>query len=334
MAVSIRDVAKVASVSCESILEALISPSSLEPEVVRFVMQTIRTSGFLETFSHWKKGEQRSAIAVAVPSLESPYYVEIFRGIDRALSSLGLKTATIVFPTRNSPVFLEEVLFSTLHNPVVSAVIVISQSPSLGIVEKFEAEKKPLILLQSTAQGAQSVLLENQKGMSIAVNHLFHKGKQRIALINTPTSGRDSTSVASERLMGYVTALHRNALDFDENLVFEAADWDGNDGIAAFDYFSSFESMPDAVICASGDMNAMGFINAARSASLRIPEDIAVMGYGDLKIASLMHPPLTTIRQRLMIAGAGALVLALESCINGRGENLIIMPELVERETV
>ncbi len=78
-------------------------------------------------------------------------------------------------------------------------------------------------------------------------------------------------------------------------------------------------------------MTAIGFMNAAREKGIRVPEDIAVIGYDDLPVAALVSPGLTTIRQRLMIAGAGALVLALESAVNGQGENLLIIPELVVR---
>lgn len=333
MAVSIRDVAKAASLSCETILEVLISPSSNEPEVVRFVMKTIRETGYLETFARWKTGRRDAAIGVLTPTAEAPSGIEIFRGIDRAMSALGLSTALISLPTRHSPVYREELLRMLLPFNVVEAILAVDIIPETQTLEKYNKVGKPLVILEGKHPLAQSVLLENQQGMSIGVNYLYNKGYRTIALMNGPSGGPEPNMISSERLIGYLTAVHRHGLQFDESLVYEAADYDSDSGMHGFEYYWNRGKLPDAIFCASGDMSAIGFINAARSHGVRVPEDIAVLGYDDLPVASLIHPALSTIRQRLMIAGAGALVLALESAVNGKGENLVIMPELIERGT-
>ncbi len=331
MGLSIHDVAREASLSCETILEVLTSPSALEPEVVRFVMQTIRKSGYLDTFSRWKNRDERASIAILTSVVDSASTMEIFRGIDRVMQSLGLNASTVIFPTRFSPVIREDLLETLLRFRMVNAVLTVNLTPSVESVEKYNKVGKPLILLQTSVPGAQSVLLENQKGMSIAINYLFRAGHRRIGLINGPTTGREPGAVPSERLMGYLTTLQRLGLEFEQSLVYEARDYFSEDGTKGFEYFYGLDELPDAVICASGDMSALGFIDAARQKGLRIPEDIAVMGYDDLPVARLVHPGLTTIRQRLMLAGAGSVILALESAVNGPGENLVIMPELIER---
>jgi LacI family transcriptional regulator len=332
-AVSIRDVAKKSSLSCETILEVLISPSAIEPEVVRFVMKTIRETGYLETFSRWKTGKTSSAIAVLTTMFDSPSGAEVFRGIDRAMSALGLNLSMLGIPTRGSSVFREEIFQTLIPFNMVDGVIAINSPPAHETAEKYARVGKPLIVLEDTVTGAQSVLLENQKGMAIAINYLYGRGHRRIALINGPTEGRRPETVASARLIGYLTSMHRLGLKFDESLVYEAANYDAEAGRSGFAQFKRNGPMPDAVVCAAGDMSAFAFIKAAREEGLRVPEDIAVMGYDDLPVASLMSPALTTIRQRLMIAGAASLVLALEAAVNGMGENLVIMPELVVRDT-
>ena len=333
MAVSIRDVAKKASLSCETIIEVLISPSAIEPEVVRFVMKTIRETGYLDTFARWKTGKTGSSIAVLTTMFDSPSGAEVFRGIDRAMSALGLNLSMMAIPTRGSRVFREETYQLLLPFNMIDAVIAINSPPSREIAEKYARVGKPLVVLEDTVTGAQSVLLENQKGMAIAINYLYGRGYRRIGLINGPTEGRRPETVASARLIGYLTSMHRLGLSFDDSLVYEAPSYDADAGRAGFDFFMRNGSKPDAVVCAAGDMGAFGFIKAAREAGVSVPGDVALMGYDDLPIASLMSPSLTTIRQRLMIAGAATVVLALESAVNGMGENLVIMPELVVRET-
>lgn len=331
MAVSIHDVAKEASLSCETILEVLISPSSLEPEVVRFVMKTIRETGYLDTFARWRTDKRGTSIAVLTSMFDSASGMEMFKGIDRAMSSLGLNTSLIALPTRFSPVYREEILSTLLPFKMLDAVITMNLKPEEEMVARYEKLGKPLVLMQVTVPGAQSVLLENQKGMSIGLNYLYNKGYRRIGLLNGPSGGNEPGSVPSERLIGYLMTLHRLGLEFDESLVFETSDYDTDSGIHGFEHFHKRGQLPDALFCAAGDMTAIGFINAAREKGVRVPEDIAVIGYDDLPFAAVVSPGLTTIRQRLMIAGAGALVLALESAVNGPGENLVIMPELVVR---
>ena len=331
MAVSIHDVAKKASLSCETILEALITPSSLEPEIVRFVMKTIRETGYLETFSRWKTANLGTSVAVVTSMFDSGSFAEVFKGMDRVMSALGLNTSLVAFPTRFSPAYREDLLRNLQDFARIDAVITSNLKPDEETVERFNKAGKPLILMQSSVTGAQSVQLENQKGMAIGMNYLYGKGYRDIALLNGPSSGAEPGSVPGERIIGYLTAIRRLKLHFDESLVYETSDYDTDSGFHGFEYFLKRGKMPDAVFCASGDMCSIGFINAAREKGFRIPEDIAVLGYDDLPIASAVTPGLTTIRQRLMIAGAGALVLALEACVNGKGENLVIIPELVVR---
>lgn len=331
MAVSIYDVAKQASLSCETILEVLVSPSSLEPEVVRFVMKTIRETGYLETYSRWKTDKRVTSIAVLTSMFDSVSSVEMIKGIDRAMSSLGLNSSMIAFPTRFSPEYRDEILTGLISFKMLDAVITIDLKPEAEMIERYSGIGKSLVVMQTAVPGAQSVLLENQKGVAIAVNYLYSKGYKQIALMNGPSGSTEAGKIPSERLIGYLTALQRLGLPFDESLVFETSNYDASSGVHGFEYFYTRGKLPDALICASGDMTAIGFIKAAHEKGIRIPEDIAVIGYDDLPVASVVTPALTTIRQRLMIAGAGALVLALESVVNGQGGNLVIMPELVIR---
>jgi LacI family transcriptional regulator len=331
MSVSIHDVAKKASLSCETILEVLISPSSSEPEVVRFVMKTIRETGYLETFARWKTNKRGTSVAVITSMMESASGMEVFKGIDRVMSALGLNTTMLVLPERFPNALREEFLATLVPANMLDAIITVNIVPDEMMVAGLNKIGKPLVVMQTNVAGAQSVLLENQKGMAIGINYLYGKGYRRIALVNGPAGTTDS--VPSERMVGYLTAMHRHGLEFDESLVYETTDFDTESGVRSFEYFYAKGKLPDAIFCAAGDMAAIGFINAAREKGIRVPEDIAVLGYDDLPIAALVYPGLTTIRQRLMIAGAGALVLALESAVNGQGKNLVIVPELVVRET-
>jgi LacI family transcriptional regulator len=302
--------------------------------MVRFIMKALRDSGYLETFAPWKSKPVDSSVAVLTPMFGNAWSGELFRGIDRVMSALGLSSNMVAFPTRYSPVVRENTLKYLSSFNMIDAVICLGLTPEAHTAETYANLGKPLVLVQTRAPKAQSVLLENQQGMAIGVNYLFGKGLRRIALVNGPTLGMDPGSGPSERLIGYLSAIQRKGLRFDESLVFEAPNFDADGGARAFEYYRKLPEFPQAVFFAAGDMSAVGFCRAALEAGMRIPQDVAVLGYDDLPVASLVTPGLSTIRQRLMLAGAAALVLALESRVTGPGENLVIMPELVERGTV
>ncbi len=333
MAMTLHELAEKASLSCETLLEALITPSSLEPEVVRHVMKTISRTKYLDSFAIWKGDPRPASVAILSGLLDSASDVEAFKGIDRAMSALGLSSSLVALPTRYSATLRETTLHMLLQYEQISAVIVLNLSPEEQTVIRYAEAGKPLVLVQSRVNGARSVLLENQKGMAIGMNYLHKRGYRRIALVTASTSGSEPCVSASERLMGYLNSLKRLGREFDESLIVEVATNDEAAGSRAFEALRELKPVPDAVFCAAGDMVAIGCLRAARKAGLSVPGDLAVMGYDDLPVAALVEPSLTTIRERSMIAGAASLVLALEGCVNGPGENLIIMPELVARDS-
>lgn len=331
MAKTLSEVAKISSLSQETILEALVSPSSLEPEVVRYVMKRLLDSGYLEIFKPWKLKKRDTAIALLTPTIESASSVETYKGVERAMSALGITTTIVSMPTRSSSVTRESILKALLPFNMIDAVICLNIVPDDETYEKYLKIGKPLVLVETRKSDYLSVLIESEKGISIGMNYLFSKGYRRIGLMNGPTKGSEVGTVPSERLLAYVSSLHRLGLTFDESLIHETKGYDPECGIAGFEYFASLSKMPEAVFCASGDMTAIGLMNAARNNGMRVPEDFAVLGYDDMPVASVVYPALSTIRQRHMIAGAAALVMALESVLSTPSENLVIMPELIQR---
>jgi DNA-binding LacI/PurR family transcriptional regulator len=142
-------------------------------------------------------------------------------------------------------------------------------------------------------------------------------------------AGPSYAPAAVDRTNGYTAALESLGMRVDENLVYEG-DFSEASGRAAMK--TLLEHRPDAVFAAS-DRMASGALGEIRAAGLRIPEDIALVGFDDMPLAAEMEPPLTTVRQRPHQLGAAAATLLLDLLAdpNGLPKRVILPTELIVR---
>ena len=169
--------------------------------------------------------------------------------------------------------------------------------------------------------------VDNQQGAYNAVSHLISQGYRRIGTI----TGSQMTIAGIARYQGYLNALRDHGLSPDKSLVM----------IGNFSEFSGFNGMqnllphqPDAVFAASDTM-ALGALHAIKRAGLCVPDDIALVGFDDIKTASITNPALTTIRQPIKKTGETAVSLLLELLSNDhpQPQQKILGTELIIRES-
>jgi DNA-binding LacI/PurR family transcriptional regulator len=160
----------------------------------------------------------------------------------------------------------------------------------------------------------------------MAVEHLLRLGHERVATITGPLN----MCAGQDRLEGYRQALAARGIPVDEDLIAEG-DFTEGGGRAAMRRL--LPHRPTAVFAAS-DMMAVGAIKVLREAGLRVPEDVAVVGFDDIPLASMVEPPLTTVRQPIEQLGSMAVEL-LVSLMENPGEETVhrvVLPtELVIR---
>ncbi len=175
--------------------------------------------------------------------------------------------------------------------------------------------QQPLVLLNCYDEERQiaSVLPGDVTGGRQATERLILGGRRRIAIINGQT-GLDATR---DRLRGYRQALSSHDLDFDADLV-RPGNWEPSSGYEQTNVLMSLPHPPDAIFCAN-DMIALGCYDALRERSLRVPDDVAVIGFDNREIARYMRPPLTTFELPQYEMGSIAAELLLDR-ISGVGE--------------
>jgi LacI family transcriptional regulator len=227
------------------------------------------------------------------------------------------------------PEFERRMINQILNNGLLAGVIVSSLSLTDPIVNHLKENRLPYVSIGRNPMDDMGnyVDVDNYNGAFKAINHLAGLGRKRIATITGPMN----VIVGVDRLRGYRDALAANGLPFAPELVVESDFSDGG-GYAAMQ--SLLSAQPDAVFAMS-DVMAAAAIRVLMEAGLKVPDDVAIVGFDDIPLASRTIPALTTISQPIVQMGAGVTNILLEQIEHpSRQPRQVILPtELVIRSS-
>lgn len=185
----------------------------------------------------------------------------------------------------------------------------------------------PTVLLDNVVynKNVACVGVDNQQGIFYAVEHLAQLGHRKIAMLNGETASR----VSRERLSGFRLGMEKYGLTVRSELI-RHGDYMADCAGEFVGYF--VREGATAIVCAS-DLLAHGVLRELYRLGLRVPDDVSVVGFDDLPLASYTTPSLTTIRQNRLAIGKN-VCMVMEQVMNGNSINrLLLMPELVVRES-
>ncbi|MBP2110605.1 GntR family transcriptional regulator [Paenibacillus silagei] len=182
--------------------------------------------------------------------------------------------------------------------------------------------------------GIPYVIVDNLTGGYLATQHLISLGHRRIGIIVTGKSIMEINQEFSLRLQGYRLALTQHQIPFDPQLVafMDEEQESVKLGAEGFEKLMELEDPPTAIF-ATSDYKAIGAMNAARAAGMRVPQDISIMGYDDMKLGEIAYPSLSTVNQNTRKVGERAAEILLFE-LAGAGQQLIkdeIVPTLIPR---
>ncbi|MEA4909924.1 MAG: LacI family DNA-binding transcriptional regulator [Anaerolineaceae bacterium] len=227
------------------------------------------------------------------------------------------------------PEYERRTITKILYNGLVDGVIVSSMLTDDPIAEALLRSKLPFLLIgrHPSHPEIDYVDVDNYSGARQAVLHLLRIGYQRIATI----AGPQNMVVGTDRYWGYVETLQERGLDVQPELITEG-DFTDAGGYEAMQRL--LRARPDAVFAAS-DAMANGALRALHDAGLRVPEDVAVVGFDDVPFACRTSPALTTVRQPITRVGYMAAETLIHSIGRTEAEpNHVVLPtELVIRES-
>lgn len=290
---TIHDVARAAGVSIKTVSNVLNDNPKVGPETRARVRQLIDELGYRPNLSaRGLRSGRTSVIALAVPSLRENYFAELADSVIRAAARRGLR---VVIEQTNGDRELEIEALSGGQLRFVDGLLFSPAQLGQKDVDLLAA-RGPVVLLGERIFGGPTdhVTMHNSSSSRAAVQHLLDIGRTRIALIGAPIESEDNTSSASLREQGYRQALASAGIQHDTRLIVREGHWGRESGAAAVRSLRRDGVEFDAVF-ALNDTLALGALRALGEAGLRVPHDVAVIGFDNIDEGRFSLPSLTTV---------------------------------------
>ncbi len=291
---TIRDVARAAGVSISTVSLVLNNKGNVSEETRRRVLKVAKELGYVPSRAARDLSLQRTGNVGFVLredhfTRSEPFYTYIFLGteFEARLHNLYVLLTTIPRDYRkgeHTPRFLRERSVDGL---------LIAGKVSDVFLEEVRTIKLPTVLIDYEAEGFPAVVIDNQGGARVAVEHLIQQGHRRIAFVGADIR---HPSIAN-RLEGYRIALARAGLSMDSVLVLVEAEAEPTraTGQRLGARLLALSERPTAAFCAN-DALALGVMETLLQAGLRVPDDVALVGFDDVQGAAQAPVPLTSVR--------------------------------------
>jgi LacI family transcriptional regulator len=330
MAVRMKDIARDLGVSTVTVSKVLRGNSDISARTRALVLKRMRELDYQPNmFARGLAGGRSYAVGLVVPDLVHPFFGEFARSLGGALRESGL---ALILASSEEDALIERREVRLLLSRGVD-ILLVASCHSVTVKEPFpDGQGTPLLLIdrnlpRSTANFVGS---NDVRVGELATQHLIEIGRRRIAHI-----GGQGISPALDRLAGYTKALAEAKLKTSPNLIVTKDHFEEQGDAAGYQAMQTLLKLnerPDAVFCYN-DVTAMGAMKAASEAGLRIPEDVAFVGCGNLRYSPYLKIPLTSIDHATDRMGAVAASLALEiiKTPDQAPQTILLEPRLVIR---
>ncbi|MFJ2443886.1 LacI family DNA-binding transcriptional regulator [Streptomyces sp. NPDC087658] len=328
--VGIKDVAGAAGVSVGTVSNVINRPDAVTGETRRRVLSAIERLGYVrsESARQLRAGRSRM-LAMLVLDMANPFFVDVACGAEHSARAAGL--GVMLCDSAESPA--EEAAYLTMFSEQrVRGVLVTPADMSGRNLDVFRRHHIPFVLVDRVVPSAHgcSVSVDDVNGGALAVRHLLGRGSREIAYVSGPTQ----LAQCQDRRDGALLALAEAGLPPGALRPVEAARLDVVAGRDAGARLLGMAPRPDAVFCAN-DLLALGVLQTLYQAGVRVPQDIALVGYDDIGFASASAVPLTSVRQPAFQLGGAAAELLIEETGDGADTHehrrVVLRPELVVR---
>ena len=331
MAVRMKDIAQDLGVSVMTVSKALRNHTDISEKTRDRVLARARKLGYQPNWIARSLVTRRThMVGLVIPDMMHSFFAEVAKGVTQKFQPLGYQ---IVISNSDENAELEESQIQLLLARAVDGLIIASAQTS-GKNRSFQsmrASKVPFVLIDRVPPGvdAHFVGVKNEEIGALATSHLIEQGCRRIAHIRGP-----AISTGNLRLQGYRRALAKAGLNQPPEYVVRGDHGDER-GYVAMRQLLQLKKRPDGVFCFN-DPVAAGAIQAILEAGLRVPDDVAVVGAGNVHYSDQLRVPLTTVDQSSLLTGEKAAEMLAKCILAGKPlppEYLYLQPRLVARQS-
>lgn len=293
--VSIKEVARLAGVSIATVSRCINTPEKVTERTRLRVEDAIVQTGYSpNTLAQSFRRGRTNLIMVVLPSIGDPFFTAVMRGIRTAARAKGY--SVVIEETQYNTMTADEIGAMLVSRQTDGIILLASLSPfGTDILSAKSRRRLPIVIgcetISPELADLPSVHIDNVAAASEATNYLIARGHARIGMIY----GHATSLLTKDRELGYRAAMKKAGLPIHDGWVVE-----GQLTIAgarqATRELLNHSTPPTAIFCANDEM-AIGALHEIKSAGLRVPDDVSVIGFDDIRYAEVTDPPLTTISQ-------------------------------------
>jgi len=305
---SMNEVAKKAGVSVATVSRVLNNSTSVNDATRAKIAKAIKELNYQPNRVAKRlrsKSLSGNLIGVLIPDIQNPFYVDVLRGIEDVASS---KNYALIMCNFGQDKEKERMYLEILQSESIDGLIAAPASEDDPQLKKMLSNGLPVVCVDRGLKEANVdvVLVDNVDGAYKAVDHLAKSGYRRIAYI----SGMPTIPSSRLREKGYREALADNGIPFNQELV-RYGDSKHESGIRLCEELLNLSSPPDALFTGN-NLITLGALETIHRKKLRIPEDIAIVGFDDMYWSNSLNPPLTAVRQPAYEIGKRAAELLIQ----------------------
>ncbi len=331
MSVTLKDIAKKLNVSVSTVSRVVNNKKYVSPKTREKVLKALEEYNYTPNqVARSLKNKSTNTVGIVIPDITEDFFSYIIKGIDHVLVKNGY---SIILCDTNESAEREELYLNLLVEKQVDGLILATVSKDHKLIKNIMKRGISVIFIDNLPKlknSYDSVIIDNAKASYIAVEHLIELGHRNIGII----TGKQDETTGYERLIGYKRALIENNIEIDENLI-TVGDFKEKSGYNNMKLLLEKNKNMTAVFVASSKMT-FGAIKAIKEKGLRIPEDIALVGFDVHDPSGLITPSITTILQPEENIGKAAAELMLKR-LSEKGEKyhqkIVLEPQLLIRDS-
>jgi LacI family transcriptional regulator len=329
---TIHDIAKALNVTASTVSRALSGHPRISVRTREAVEEMAKEMGYQHNqIASALRSGRSNIIGVMVPTAERSFFSRVVSGIEDEANRMGY---SVIICQSNDRYENEKRNIEALLRLRVDGVIasMAKETQDYSHFAELKNKSTALVLFDRVNEklGVNTVVLDDYLGAYQAVNHLISQGCKRIAHF----AGMQHINIYRERLRGYKDALKDHGLPFDEQML--AYGVYVEDGMKNMETLLKLPQIPDAVFSAS-DFSALGAMQTLKAHHLRIPEDVALVGFANEPFTAYLEPSLSTIDQHSQEMGIAAAQMLFETIQEGSRQfpsrTIVLNPELLIRKS-
>jgi len=303
MNITIYDVAREANVSMATVSRVVNRNPNVKPVTRKKVLATIERLGYRpNAVARGLASKKTTTVGTIIPDISSIFFSELARGIEDIATMYNYN---MILSSSDQNKDKELQLINTMLEKQVDGIVFMGGTVTKEHVEEFATSHVPVVLAatQDVTETIPSVNIDYEAASYEATMHLIDNYKEVPAFI----AGSDNTIIGGYKMQGYKRALDESNLELEDAYIVEG-NYTYDSGMEAVQELLSLDTPPKSVFVSS-DVMALGAIHGAQDKGYNVPEDIAIFGFDNTRLATMVRPTLSTIVQPMYDIGAVSMRL-------------------------